>query len=60
MRLSEALDVGGDMHRPERPELAQSSLLAPAEKVRDGAQVRRPRVAVPNVGGEELKEALPT
>src|SRR3712207_6588757 len=45
------------MHRLEALEVRQASRLRPAEEVCDGADVGKTRVAVADVGGEELDEA---
>ena len=52
----EVLDVGGDVHRLEAPELAQAPHLAPAEKLGNRLGVGGPGVAVADVGGEELEK----
>jgi hypothetical protein len=55
--FSQVLDVGGDVHRLQRPELAKPHVFTPAEEVRCCPGVGSPCVAVADVGGEELDEA---
>ena len=56
VRRPQLLDVGGDMHGLEEPELGQPPALAPAEEVRNGQSIGWPGVAVADVGGEELEK----
>jgi hypothetical protein len=54
---AELLDVGGHGRRLDRVQ-PQAALLAPIEELPDGQGIGHPGVAVADVGGEELDEAL--
>src|SRR6266446_4689266 len=54
---AELLNVGGLGRWPDSVQ-PQAALLAPIEELPDGQAVRHPGVAVADVGGEELDEAL--
>jgi len=54
---AELLNVGGHSRWPDSVQ-RQASLLAPIEELPDGEGVGHPGVAVADVGGEELDEAL--
>ena len=56
---AELLYIGGDMHRLDFIEPANSLLLAPMEKLDSGTAVRRARVRIADVDSEEFKEAGP-
>lgn len=53
------LDPGGHVQRLHCGEGRRSGRFAPGEKLACGSHVSPPRVAVPNVGGEELDESNP-
>src|SRR5712691_5326507 len=54
---AELLNVGGHGRWPDSVQ-SQATLLAPIEELPDGQGVGHPGVAVADVGGEELDEAL--
>src|ERR1039458_7609488 len=51
------LDVGRDVHRLDAPEFANPLPFAPAQEGRGRPRIRRPRVLVADVDGEEFEEA---
>jgi hypothetical protein len=53
----EALDLGGNVDRSDVVQ-RQAARLAPVEESGNGSEVRFAGVLVPDLGGEEFKEAL--
>src|ERR1017187_597444 len=51
------LDIGRNMHRLHPPQFANSLPFAPAQEISGGPRIRRPRVFVTDVDGEEFEEA---
>ena len=57
-RLLQLLDIGGDMHALDRRDLRHAPRRQPVEEFDGGTRIGAARVRIPDLRGEEFKEAV--